>query len=230
MDTCNIQRPIFGISRHRMGIDGKGITTLVAFMGCPLKCEYCLNDRCHAPLYESDGKSLRRGIEMLSPKELYKIVEIDNIYFQATGGGVCFGGGEPTMNADFIIEFAKLCPKNWKLTIETSLRCSYETIESLSAYIDAWIVDVKDMNNSIYENYTKVQSNITEQLQNLKKFVHLDRITIKVPLIPNLNTKADVDSSIGVLKKMGFENIVQITYKEKENPNNSNTRVQYEKR
>ena len=86
------------------------------------------------------------------------------------------------------------------------------------------------MNNSIYENYTKVQSNITEQLQNLKKFVHLDRITIKVPLIPNFNTKADVDSSIGVLKKMGFENIVQITYKEKENPNNSNTRVQYEKR
>lgn len=212
MDTYSIQRPIFGISRHRMGIDGNGITTLVAFMGCPLKCRYCLNDQCHASLYESDGKSLRRGIQMLSPKELYNLVEIDNIYFQATGGGICFGGGEPTMNADFIIEFAKLCPKNWKLTIETSLRCSAQTIKTLSTFIDEWIVDVKDMNNSIYENYTKVPSIITEQLQNLKKLVPLDRITIKVPLIPNFNTKADVDSSIGVLKKMGFENIVQITY------------------
>ena len=77
------------------------------------------------------------------------------------------------------------------------------------------MVDVKDMNNSIYENYTKVPSIITEQLQNLKKLVPLDRITIKVPLIPNFNTKADVDSSIGVLKKMGFENIVQITYIER---------------
>ena len=38
---------IFGISRLRMGTDGKGITTLVAMMGCPLKCRYCLNDRCH---------------------------------------------------------------------------------------------------------------------------------------------------------------------------------------
>ena len=85
----------------------------------------------------------------------------------------------------------------------------------MSAYIDEWIVDVKDMNNSIYENYTKVPSIITEQLQNLKKLVPLDRITIKVPLIPNFNTKADVDSSIGVLKKMGFENIVQITYIER---------------
>lgn len=215
MDTYSIQRPIFGISRHRMGIDGHGITTLVAFMGCPLKCRYCLNDQCHASLYESDGKSLRRGIQMLSHKDLYNLVEIDNIYFQATGGGICFGGGEPAMNADFIIEFARLCPKNWKLTIETALRCSYETIESLSAYIDEWIVDVKDMNNSIYENYTKVPSIITEQLQNLKKLVPLDRITIKVPFIPYFNTKADVDSSIGVLKKMGFENIVQITYIER---------------
>ena len=67
---------------------------------------------------------------MLSPKELYNLVEIDNIYFQATGGGICFGGGEPAMNADFIIEFAKLCPKNWKLTIETSLRCSAQTIKA----------------------------------------------------------------------------------------------------
>ena len=215
MDTYSIQRPIFGISRHRMGIDGNGITTLVAFMGCPLKCRYCLNDQCHASMYESDGKSLRRGIKMLSPKELYNLVEIDNIYFQATGGGICFGGGEPAMNADFIIEFAKLCPKNWKLTIETSLRCSAQTIKALSTFIDDWIVDVTDMNNSIYENYTKGPSIITEQLQNLKKLVPLDRITIKVPLIPNFNTKADVDSSIGVLKKMGFENIVQITYIER---------------
>lgn len=212
MDTYSIQRPIFGISRHRMGIDGNGITTLVAFMGCPLKCRYCLNDQCHTSLYESDGKSLRRGIQMLSPKELYNLVEIDNIYFQATGGGICFGGGEPTMNADFIIEFAKLCPKNWKLTIETSLRCSVQTVKTLSTCIDEWIVDVKDMNDSIYENYTNVASNIAKQLQNLKKLVPLHRIIIKVPLIPNFNTKADVDSSIGILKGMGFENIVQITY------------------
>lgn len=212
MDTYSIQRPIFGISLHRMGIDGNGITTLVAFMGCPLKCRYCLNDQCHTSLYESDGKSLRRGIQMLSPKELYNLVEIDNIYFQATGGGICFGGGEPTMNADFIIEFAKLCPKNWKLTIETSLRCSVQTVKTLSTCIDEWIVDVKDMNDSIYENYTNVASNIAKQLQNLKKLVPLHRIIIKVPLIPNFNTKADVDSSIGILKGMGFENIVQITY------------------
>lgn len=212
MDTSNIKKAIFGISRHRMGIDGKGITTLVAFMGCPLHCKYCLNDQCHAPVFENDGTTLRKGIQMLSPKELFDIVKKDNIYFQATGGGICFGGGEPTMNADFIVEFARLCPRNWKLTIETSLRCSYKAIASLSEYIDEWIVDVKDMNSSIYERYTRVPSEIAQRLLYLKKFVTLNKVTVKVPLIPHFNTMEDVEKSINLLKEMGFENIAQTNY------------------
>lgn len=70
-------------------------------------------------------------------------MKIDNIYFQAIGGGVCFGGGEPIMYADFIIEFRKLCGNSWKITIETaSYKCSYATMERLVPVIDKWIVDV----------------------------------------------------------------------------------------
>lgn len=29
---------LIGISRHRIGVDGAGVTTLVAFHGCPLRC------------------------------------------------------------------------------------------------------------------------------------------------------------------------------------------------
>ena len=35
--------PLIGINRHRLATDGKGVTTLVAFSGCPLRCKYCLN-------------------------------------------------------------------------------------------------------------------------------------------------------------------------------------------
>ena len=37
---------ILGISCLRIGTDGNGITTLVAFHGCPLGCTYCLNPQC----------------------------------------------------------------------------------------------------------------------------------------------------------------------------------------
>ena len=52
---------IIGISRHRIGVDGKGVTTLVAFHGCPLDCKYCLNPQCH----DDSGK-----IKTLSPQQL----------------------------------------------------------------------------------------------------------------------------------------------------------------
>ena len=150
-----------------MGTDGSEITTLVTFMGCPLKCKYCLNQKCHEPIYESDGKTLRKGIMMLTPQELYDIVKVDNIYFQSTGGGICFGGGEPTLYKDFIVEFKKICGDKWKITLETCLRCSYNTIKDLSPVVDHWIVDVKSMNTFIDKEYTGVMSGVLQHLSSI---------------------------------------------------------------
>ena len=204
--------PIFGISRHRMGVDGKGVTTLVTFMGCPLKCRYCLNDKCHEDIYEEDGRTLRRGIQMLTPQQLYDMVGQDNIYFQATGGGICFGGGEPTMQEQFIIAFAKLCPKNWKITLETSLDCSFNTIKALAPYVDEWIVDIKSMNADIYYRYTGKNSAVHQHLECAKRLLPLDKVTIKVPHIPDFTTEEDVRESIRELGEMGFANIVECDY------------------
>ena len=122
------------------------------------------------------------------------------------------GGGEPTMNADFIIEFAKLIPKGWKLTIETSLKCSCKTIESLAPYVAEWIVDIKDTNVSIYEKYTGVSSEIIQQLYYIKEFVPVDKVIVKVPHIPHFNTHEDVKHSIEILKGIGIMHIKEITY------------------
>ncbi|MBF1451819.1 4Fe-4S cluster-binding domain-containing protein, partial [Prevotella pallens] len=44
-----VKAPIIGIDRHRLTTDGEGVTTLVAFHGCPLHCKYCLNPQCLSP-------------------------------------------------------------------------------------------------------------------------------------------------------------------------------------
>ena len=72
-------------------------------------------------------------------------------------------------NHAFIISFAQLCPVNWKITLETSLYCSLATIEALAPYVNEWIVDVKDMNGSIYKQYTGVESKVVRQLKTIKK-------------------------------------------------------------
>ena len=197
-----------------MGTDGFGITTLVTFMGCPLKCKYCLNKKCHEPIYETDGTTLRKDIMMLTPQELYHLVKIDNIYFQSTDGGICFGGGEPTLYKDFIIEFKKICGDKWKITLETCLRCSYNTIQDLSSVVDHWIVDVKSMNPFIYEEYTGVISEVLQHLYSLKEHESPDKVTIKVPHIPGFNDDEDLDSDIDEIKeRFGFGRINKIEYR-----------------
>lgn len=203
---------VFGISRLRMNTDGKGITTLVAFMGCPLKCKYCLNEKCHQSIYEDNKDRLRKGVQLVTPQSLYDIVKQDNIYFQATNGGICFGGGEPTMNVEFIREFARLCKGLWRITLETALPCTCKDIEELADIVDEWIVDVKDMNSHIYKQYTGNNTGILQKLYYLKTVVPIEKITIKVPHIPDYNNDDDVKASVAELQEFGFTNIQEVHY------------------
>ena len=191
-----------------MNTDGSGITTLVAFMGCPLKCRYCLNPKCHEPIKEGDD------IMMVTPQGLYDLVKIDNIYFQTTGGGVCFGGGEPTMYANFIKEFRQVCGDKWKITLETSLACSADDLEMLADVVDHWIVDVKSMDSAIYERYTGRPSGVTQNLSRLQKLVPNEKVTIKVPAIPDFNEDRDLDADMELIRQQfGFTDVVKTTYK-----------------
>lgn len=150
---------------------------------------------------------------MLTPLELYDLVKIDNIYFQSTDGGICFGGGEPTLYPEFIEEFNELCNDLWKITIETSLHCSIENIRRLSKVVDYWIVDVKSLDPETYYSYTCVSPVIEQHLAILKRCVTNDQVMIKVPIIPEFNNESDVDRTIEDIKKrFGFTNVVKTIY------------------
>ena len=101
-----ITAPIIACSRLRMQTDGKGITTLVCFHGCPLRCKWCINPFSFAP----DTKQTQ-----LTPQQLYAKVKLDELYFLATGGGVTFGGGEPLLYAPYLKEFRSICGDAWHL-------------------------------------------------------------------------------------------------------------------
>lgn len=211
--NTNLKSPIFAIDRLRMGTDGRGIPMLVCFMGCPLRCAYCMNDRCHEAVYEADGRTPRKGVMMLTPQELYDRMKIDNLYFQATGGGICFGGGEPMLYPEFIEEFRTICGNKWKITVETSLYgASYNVLERLANVVDQWIVDVKSMDSFIYERYTGRPSYIEQSLACLTTLGIQGKVQVKVPLIPDYNDEDDVTEAIRKLRSRGFNNVKPTTY------------------
>ena len=194
---------IFGISRHRLTTDGEGVTTLVAFSGCPLRCKYCLNK---ASWDEDKGRDY-------TPESLFEEVKIDQLYFLATHGGVTFGGGEPLLQVEFIKEFRELWGTQWQLLAETSLNVPFENIQALDAVLDGFIVDIKDMNPEIYKAYTgKKNDLVINNLQWLLQHGDPKRVMVRVPHIPEFNTDTDVANSLERLKSMGVVNFDEFKY------------------
>ena len=200
-----VTAPVITYSRLRMTTDGEGVTTLVIFHDCPLRCKYCLNPYSFA----TDTKR-----EDLTPEQLYDKVKIDDLYFVATGGGVTFGGGEPLLRTDFLKEFRALCGDRWHLCAETSLNVPREAVLTAAECMDVFYVDCKDTNPEIYKAYTGIQN--TQMLENLRTLISLvgaERVVVRVPLIPGYNTKSDREKSRALLTSLGVTQFDFFTYK-----------------
>ncbi len=195
------------VSRHRIGTDGKGVTSLVGFFGCPLRCRYCLNPKC----FDKDTKC-----EEYTPETLYEKLKIDDLYFRATDGGVTFGGGESLTNADFISKMREITKDNWKYNAETSLYITKENLLTAAECIDFFIVDIKDTNAGIYKSYTgKDNETVIENLSVLLKKAGPEKILVRLPLIKDFNSEKDREKSEQLLKKMGVKYFDKFTYRVK---------------
>ena len=194
---------IFGISRHRLTTDGEGVTTLVAFSGCPLRCKYCLNKASWEP---DKGR-------LYTPEQLFEEVKIDQLYFLATKGGITFGGGEPLLQVEFIKEFRELCGNQWQIVAETCLNVPFGNVQALDSILDGYIVDIKDLNPKIYNAYTgKDNALVLSNLQWLLLHGDPNRIIVRVPHIPDFNTDEDVERSKKRLETMGVKHIDEFNY------------------
>ena len=74
-------------------VDGPGIRFVVFMQGCSLQCKYCHN---------RDTWDVNSGDLYTVDQVLEKILK-SKTYITASGGGVTISGGEPLLQADFII-------------------------------------------------------------------------------------------------------------------------------
>ena len=185
-----------GVERLRILNDGDGVTTLAAGYGCPLRCRYCLNPQCFMR---------SRPKRTYTVEELLDEVRIDDLYFQATGGGIVFGGGEPLLQAQFIHAFRQAARPEWKFGLESSLAVDASLLELVLRDIDFYIIDIKDMDPQIYKAYTgRDNDSLMRNLAILADAVDPEKVTLRIPLIPGYNTEDDQQQSMAKLRQMGF--------------------------
>lgn len=125
-------------------VDGPGIRTVVFFQGCKLRCAYC-----HNP----DTWSLKDGKEVTTDEIINKIIRFKP-YFQPSGGGVTFSGGDPLVQPEFLLELLKKCKA---LDIHTTIDTAgygHGDYDEILKYTDLVLLDIKHINSDGYVTLT----------------------------------------------------------------------------
>lgn len=142
-------------------VDGPGIRTVIFFQGCKLRCLYC-----HNP----DTWNFKDGIEVTTDEIIKKIIRFKP-YFQRSGGGVTFSGGDPLMQPEFLLSLLKECKKHGiHTTIDTAGYGFPDSYDEILKYTDLVLLDIKHINNSGYLLLTGVDnSGVNKFLTALRK-------------------------------------------------------------
>lgn len=187
---------VFSIEEFAIN-DGPGIRTTVFLKGCPLRCEWCHNPEGLSPkpqLMKKKDETVVSGMEMESGELAEKLL-CDEKIFRLNKGGVTFTGGEPLMQADFLLEVLGLIRPHIHCAIETSGYASEDVFRKVLESLDFVLFDCKHTNDGLHKKYTRVSNKpILRNLQILKSS-GIDFV-LRIPLIPGVNDTKENMSAV----------------------------------
>ncbi|WP_019552566.1 glycyl-radical enzyme activating protein [Propionispira raffinosivorans] len=134
----------------------------------------------------------------------------DECFYEKSGGGVTFSGGEALLQIDFCLNLAsRLKEKNISLNIETAGFVPWENIERIIQYTDVFLYDIKLIDRKKSKKYLGTDSLI--MLNNLRQLVKKhSKIVIRIPLIPGVNDDDEFEKIISFINTLDAIKTVHI--------------------
>ncbi len=146
------------------------------------KCDFCRSceDACVYDALEIVGREV-------SVEEIMEEIEKDRVFFDQSGGGVTFSGGEPLLQADFLQSLIEEVKKsNIHVALDTSGYVPFQDLQRVSDRVDLFLYDLKIMEDETHKKYTGVSNQII--LENLKKLSDKKKaIHVRIPLVSGVN-------------------------------------------
>ncbi|MCB2353455.1 pyruvate formate-lyase-activating protein [Clostridium estertheticum] len=174
-------------------VDGPGIRVVVFFQGCKLRCAYC-----HNP----DTWQLSGGTEMTPESIIEKIVRFKP-YFNRSGGGVTFSGGDPLLQSEFLLECLKLCKQNGIHTALDTAGFGDGNYDEILKYTDLVLLDIKQTTGKGYVALTgKDTTDVNIFLESLRK--SKSRVWVRHVVVPGIT---DSEEHITKLAKIINEEV-----------------------
>ncbi len=186
--------------------DGPGIRMTVFFKGCPLKCWWCHNPEGLRSSTEIDPGKDRVQVSqsetvgsVYSVDELMTEIEKEVIFFDDSGGGVTFSGGEPLYQPHFLQKVLQRCREmDIHTAVDTSGFAPLEVVKEISGLTDLFLYDLKLINDDQHLLYTGVSNQ--KILKNLRWLAaERKKLIIRFPVIPGIT---DTEENITGLKRL----------------------------
>lgn len=144
-----------------------------------------------------------------TPEELFREVEKDGAFYRRSGGGVTVGGGEPTMQAEFVGKFLSLCRSHcFHTAMETCAFTSWERLALLLNLLDLVYIDLKHMDENRHREWTGA-SNL-EILENIRRAAQEAHVILRIPVVPGFNdSEQNISESARFAKGLG-DNVLRL--------------------
>jgi len=199
---------IFDIKHYALH-DGPGIRQTVFLKGCPFSCWWCHNpeSRSRQPFTYTkeekiDGRVIREKETVgykISVNDLMAEIERDILFFEESGGGVTFSGGEPMLQFEFLKAVLQQCRlREIHTCVDTTAYVPPEKLQEIARFTNLFLVDMKHMNDTEHRKYTGVGNQTI--LQNIRFLDEMGKeMIIRYPMIPGIN-----DGESNLLRMMDF--------------------------
>lgn len=132
-------------------------------------------------------KAIEISGSVMSVSQIMDMVEKERTFFDQSGGGVTFSGGEPLIHAEMLIRLLDECRKRGIHTaVDTAGNVSTETILEVAKSTDLFLYDLKLMDDDLHRKWVNVSNQ--RILQNLKAIARAGaNIIIRIPVISGVN-------------------------------------------
>jgi len=114
-------------------------------------------------------------------------IEKERIFFDHSGGGVTFSGGEPLQHADFLIELLDECGRRGiHRAVDTAGLANTDLLMQVAKRTDLFLYDLKMMDSERHQKWTGVPNE--KILENLRVLAETGaNIIIRIPLVGSVN-------------------------------------------
>jgi pyruvate formate lyase activating enzyme len=156
------------------------------------KCVLCAEcvEVCYAGAREIAGREM-------SVAEVMAEVRRDLAFYEESGGGVTFSGGEPLLHSESLLLLLRACRElGIRTALDTCGHAGWEALDRVRQHVNLFLYDLKMMDGAKHRAYTGVSNqSILSNLQMLSQQGH--RIRLRLPVIPGLNDDDENIRAVG---------------------------------